>query len=290
MGPTQTARVDATAADRRVFEVGAVRFFNTRPLIYGLTGHPRVRLSLDVPSALGAGLADGSLDVTLVPAIDYPRAGGAWVIVPDGCIASDGETLTVRIFSRVPIERIETLALDADSHTSVALARLILRHRYDLSPRLEAVQMRDVLARPIDDRPDSLLLIGDKVIQAGPNRADSPWPYQLDLGAAWRTWTGLPFVFAVWAARRGSNLGDLPQLLADARQQGLAHCDQIAATDGPALGWPIDLAREYLTRHLQFELTPRYRAGLERFYELAAADGLIERPVPVELHPWRFCG
>ncbi len=268
----------------RVFDVGAVSFLNTRPLIHGLSGRERVNLRLDVPSALGDALAAGELDVALVPAIDYQRAAGRWKVAADGCIASDGETLTVRIFSRVPVERIESLAVDTDSHTSVALARLVLGQRYGLTPRLDPVAMRELMARPFEDQGDSVLLIGDKVIAAGPNRDDSPWAHQLDLGAAWREWTGLPFVFALWAAPAESDLGDLPDLLRQARLDGQANVEQIVADAAPALGWPIDLARDYLTRHLQFELTPRYRAGLEKFYDLAAAAGIIEKRVPVRMH------
>lgn len=290
MASTQTDQHAQADAGERVFDVGAVSFLNTRPLIHGLGGRPRINLRLDVPSALGDALSAGQLDAALVPAIDYQRAGGRWVVASDGCIASDGETLTVRIFSRVPIEKISSLALDLDSHTSVALARLVLGHRYGLSPRLAAVQMREVLERPFDDQPDSVLLIGDKVIAAGPNDPASPWAYQLDLGAAWRAWTGLPFVFAFWAAPEDADLGELPRLLSEARRLGQANIDAICREQAPALGWPVALAREYLTRHLQFELTPRYRAGLERFYELAAADGIIEREVPVRLHAGSFCG
>jgi len=290
MPATRTQSHDDAAAGPRVFSVGAVRFLNARPLLYGLAAEPRVRLALDVPSALGAALADRTMDVAMVPAIDYQRAGGAWTIVPDGCIGSDGETLTVRIFSRSPIERITELAVDADSHTSVALARLVLAHRYGLGPRLVTVSMGDLLARPVAEQPLSILLIGDKVVAAGPNEAASPWPFQLDLGAAWRDWTGLPFVFALWAARDGHDLGDLPAMLARAKADGLAHLDQIARQDAPAHGWPVDLARDYLTRHLQYELTPRYRAGLERFYELAGAAGLIGPVTPIRLYPSAFCG
>ncbi|MDD4889150.1 MAG: menaquinone biosynthesis protein [Phycisphaerae bacterium] len=258
----------------RRFRVAAVRFLNARPLIFGLSDHPSVQLVLDVPSALGAGLDDGRYDVAMTPAIDYARAGGRWAIVPAGCIASDAETLTVRIFSRVPIERIETLAVDADSHTSVALATLILKHQFSRSPRLEPADMADLLARPHGEQPDSVLLIGDKVVSAGPNDPRSPWPVQLDLGLAWREWTGLPFVFAVWSAQGGRDLGDLPAILAGAKSAGLANRERIAREAGPSLGWPVDLALTYMTRHLQYDLTAERLAGMERFIDLAREAGL----------------
>jgi chorismate dehydratase len=276
MSRIETHHRQAADAPARVFRVGAVRFFNTRPLIWGLDDRPDVRLRLDVPSRLGEGLADGSLDAALVPAIDFARAGDAWTLASDGCIASDGETLTVRIFSARPIKEIRTLAVDADSHTSVALARIVLDKVYGLSPRFEVMGMDDLArahALP-PDAPDAVLLIGDKVVAACPNDPRSPWAHQLDLGSAWRDWTGLPFVFAVWACRAGDCSAELRAMLAEARDQGTAHCRAIAQQEAEAHGWPVELATEYLTRHLQFELTPQRRAGMERFFELAKKAAL----------------
>ena len=271
-------------ATPRIFSIGAIRFLNTRPLIHGLSDHPRVRLAMAVPSVLGRELDAGRLDVAIAPVIDYQRADGRWALLRGGCIASDGETLTVRIFSRAPIDRITRLAVDADSHTSVVLARLLLRQRFGIEPAIEPANMNSLLYQPAEMQPESVLLIGDKVVAAGPNDPRSPWPHQIDLGSAWREWTGLPFVFAAWATQAGADLGDLPRMLETARQAGLAQRPRIAHEQGPALGWPAELALTYLTRHMQYELTERYRAGLERFYELAAEHGLIDRLVPVKWH------
>src|SRR5688572_8487009 len=104
------------------FRIASVSFLNARPLIHGLERDPRVRLLLDVPSRLLGLLRDGEAEVALLPVIDYQRLD-ALTIIPAGGIGSDGATLTVRIFSRVPIEQVTSLACDPDSHTSVALAR-----------------------------------------------------------------------------------------------------------------------------------------------------------------------
>src|SRR5437763_3104541 len=115
------------------FRVAAVSFLNSKPLIHGLESDPAVRLSLAVPAKLLDELRDGRADVALLPVIDYQRLEGL-SIVPAGGIGSDGPTLTVRIFGRVPIEEIRSLACDPDSHTSVALARIILARRHNLRP------------------------------------------------------------------------------------------------------------------------------------------------------------
>src|SRR5436305_132657 len=113
--------------------VGSVSFLNAKPLIYGLEESPRVELFLDVPAKLLDGLKERRFDVALLPVIDYQRMEGLRVLTAGG-IGCDGPTLTVRIFSPVPIERIRMLACDTDSHTSVALARVILAESYGIRP------------------------------------------------------------------------------------------------------------------------------------------------------------
>jgi chorismate dehydratase len=249
-----------------VIRVAAVSFLNARPLIWGLDRDPRIELKLDVPSRLIDHLRSGDSDVALLPTIDYQRLDGVSV-VPAGGIGSDGHTLTVRIFARQPIETIRTLACDTDSHTSVALARIVLAERHGVRPELIELRQRQ-------DRPDEArLLIGDKVIAEAPQG----FSYQYDLGDEWKQMTGLPFVFAVWTARGGVELGDLPQRLAAARREGLANVAAIVAADAAPKGWPADLARQYLTVNLRFEIGAEQLEAIRRFHVLAAAHGIIPR-------------
>ncbi|RMF84728.1 MAG: hypothetical protein D6744_02535, partial [Planctomycetota bacterium] len=128
-----------------------------------------------------------------------------------------------------------------------------------------------------------VLLIGDKVVD--PRRGS--FAYEVDLGGAWRQHTGLPFVFAVWAAPGGLNAADartLFELLGAARDCGVARADRIAAEDGPSLGWPVESARRYLTRCLHYTLDARAAEGATLFahlcgkYGLAATDAAIAWP------------
>jgi len=114
--------------------VGCVSYLNTKPLIYGLENQPDIQLSLRVPARLIDGLHDGSFDVALLPTIDYQRFDDL-LVVPAGGIGCYGPTLTVRIFSKIPLEEITTLACDIESHTSVALARIILAELYHIHRR-----------------------------------------------------------------------------------------------------------------------------------------------------------
>jgi chorismate dehydratase len=189
-------------------------------------------------------------------------------LVPSGAIGCDGHTLTVRLFSCAPIDQIETLACDPESHTSVALARIILAERYQRTP--EFVDLHKSTGRPGEAR----LLIGDKVI------CDEPpgFEHQLDLGFAWKEMTGLPFVFAAWMARDGVDLRDVPQRLEHAKRDGLAHVDELIQRYALPRGWPAGVALQYLTVYLKYDVGEVERRAMTLFFELAAKHGIIASP------------
>lgn len=261
----------------RVLHVGSVSFLNSKPLIWGLDKFPDLKLGLDVPSSLIDDLRDHVFDIALLPVIDYQLMDGLR-IVPSACIGCDGETLTVRIFSKVPVERIRTIACDTDSHTSVALARVIFAELYGRRPEL--VDWESEWTKEGDRSCDAKLLIGDKVVCEEP----SGFEYQLDLGAAWRRLTGMPFVFATWIAREGVDLRDLPERLEQAKRGGLAHVDDIIKRYALPLGWPAGLALQYLTMYLKYDVGPRQLEAMERFYDLACKHGVIESVRKVKLY------
>ncbi len=246
--------------------VGAVSFFNTRPLVYGLEETPRIEVSFAVPSRLGGMLEGGLVDVALIPVVDAVRRGRAWTIVSDACIACDGPTLTVRVFSRVDPSEVTTLHVDQHSHTSVALAAIIWRERFGRNLELAPFDVDAGGAQTLASA-HAVLLIGDKVVR--PPAGLEEFSTQVDLGAAWRSLTGLPFVFAVWAARGDNVPADAAKILSAARDAGVAHAERIAATDGPRMGWPAELGRRYLTEYLCFTLTERHRVAMRRFFDLA---------------------
>lgn len=248
-----------------MLRIGSVSFINTKPLVYGLENAQDIDLHLAVPSKLLDGLRRRDFDVALLPVIDYQRMDGVRII-PAGGIASDGPTLTVRLFSQTPIGQMRCLACDDDSHTSVALARIILCERYGIQPRFDP-QCRE-----------AKLLIGDKVVCEEP----AGYEHQLDLGQAWKEMTGLPFVFAIWMARSDVELGDLPARLEQSKRDGLNHIDQIIERYAAPRGWPMELARQYLTRILQYDITERHLEAIRLFHTLAAKHGLIPHP-PREL-------
>lgn len=253
-------------ADRTT--LGVVSFLNSRPLIYGLEAQEGIRLLFDVPSKLPALLTENRAQAALVPVIEAARAGDAVRLVSDACIAADGPTMTVRVFSRVPPEDVRVIHTDSDSRTSVALARLIWSRWYKQSATLKP------LTQPGRwDECEAVLLIGDKVVTSAPK----DFEHHVDLGSVWKQWTGLPFVFAVWVARSDYNNPGLARILSSARDAGMANALAIAREQGPARGWPLEVAEAYLTQYMKYILSDSARTGLRKFLDMAAAEGLVTR-------------
>jgi chorismate dehydratase len=258
---------------RATLRIASVSYLNARPLIYGLDDQSDRELLLEVPAKLIDLLREDRADVALLPVIDYQRMDDL-CIVPSGGIGSDGETLTVRVFSRTPIDRIEALACDTESHTSVALVKIILAEQFGVKPTFVDLRASDAASQ------NALLLIGDKVICAAPEN----YEYQLDLGAAWKKLTGLPFVFATWMARRGTDLQDLPQQLERAKRAGLENIDQLIDQYAVPRGWPRELARQYLTKNLAYDIGEEQLRAIRLFHELAHKHRVIEQAKILQIY------
>jgi chorismate dehydratase len=152
-----------------------------------------------------------------------------------------------------------------------------LRKRYGARPEVVPLPM-DGQAETADA--DAVLLIGDRAM-----RACLPgFAHAFDLGQEWFDWTGLPFVYAVWAVRPGADLGPAEAALHEAKRRGVAQGGQIAHREAPRLGLDAGFCRRYLTNILRFDLGPREQAGLHHFYMLACELGLARRGVHLELY------
>ncbi|MBI1826593.1 MAG: menaquinone biosynthesis protein [Planctomycetes bacterium] len=250
-----------------VLRLGVVSYLNAKPLIEGLDRDPSLTLRFEVPSRLAPLLDANEVDVALVPIIEFFQPPRHWQIVSDACIACDGETLTVRVFSRVPPKDIRRLHVDCDSRTSIALATVLWRELY--GTQLELIPYAN---DPETPNCEAVLLIGDKVV----NNTLIDFDIETDLGSAWKTLTGLPFVFAAWAAPMDSELGDLAHNLSSARDAGVASAELLAADYGPGLKWPVAQAKRYLTKRLKFTIGPRYHEGMQLFLELTKRHGLVQ--------------
>jgi chorismate dehydratase len=227
-----------------------------------------VLLKPAVPSALAGMLAGGECDVALLPVVDYWRNRERLQRVSDACIASDGETMTVRVFAKRPAERISQLYVDGDSHTSVVLSKIIWREVF--GRHISVTPWNPQNPGSLDDV-EALLLIGDKVVTSAP----PGYGFQVDLGGAWKYLTGLPFVFAAWFGPAGRDFGDLATALSAMRDRGQAEAETIARRHAAAHGWPEAMAVRYLRDTLKFKITDAMQSSMERFFRSAEQYGFL---------------
>jgi chorismate dehydratase len=245
--------------------LGLVSYLNTSPFRYGLQELGHTNWINEVPSRLLPLLESGEVEAAVLPALDaltHPELP----LLPGSCIASHGTAYSVRLFSRIPLRQATTVALDTSSHTSAALTRIVLAHMgcspafIPMAPDLDAML----------SAADAALLIGDPCM-----RADSSGLVVTDLGEEWLRLTGLPFVFAVWAARPGSDLAALTSLIARAKEIGRAAVEQVAREGSQRLGLDRELCLVYLRDHMRYDLTEPELAALEKYRQLCVAQNLI---------------
>ncbi len=248
--------------------LGAVDYLNARPLVHGLDARSDLfALRFDPPSTCAVLLHENSIDVGMIPSIEYCR-GAEYCIVPGMGIISEGPVASVALFTTKPLAQVQTIAADTSSRTSNALLRILCAERFGISPDF----------RPMAPEPermlrecDAALLIGDPALNLDPAAAGVE---KIDLGAQWTSLTGLPFVWAFWAGRPGVVPPAAVAALTKARDAGVAASDEIAvAYCGPA---EIARGQAYLRDNIRYVLGEREEAGLRMYYDLAERQGLIE--------------
>lgn len=262
--------------------LGHIQFLNCLPLYYGLVKND-VLLDVDLvkadPADLAHTLIAGELDIAPIPAIEYARHADELVLLPHISISSDGEVQSILLVSKVPAVQLtadSTVALAGNSRTSQVLARILLEKRWGVSPGY--VEMPPDLPAMLRDA-DAALLIGDEAIRTYWEPPEGLVTY--DLGTEWKDWTGLPMVYAVWAARRefAHEQPESAQAVVDSLGGSLAYCrDHLDDISEYAARWEhfgADRFRSYFDA-LQFRFDERYRDGLRRYLTEAAAIGQLD--------------
>lgn len=259
--------------------LGAVQYLNTKPLVHGLAARG-LDVAYDLPSRLADRLSRRELDVALIPAIELFRGDG-YRIVSDACIGCRGPVMSVKVFFRTSPARVGSLAVDEGSRTSATLARILLAERYGIRPEIEVLPIG---SRIEETRADAVLLIGDRAIGSVRGAFQVVW----DLGDEWVRWQDLPFVFAVWAARKdvpAAAVSGVAPILAAARDTGRANLAAIASAEAASHGLTVPQCLGYLRDNLHYELGPRERAGLATFYRLAVDLGLAPAGLDAMIEP-----
>ena len=235
----------------RPVRLGAVDYLNARPLVYGLELRHGFALRFDPPSKCAALLHEGSIDVGMIPSIEYLRRPH-YCAVPDLAIVSEGPVASVAMFTARLVQDIRTIAADTSSRTSNALLRVLCRERFAIDP--EFIPMAP---KPIDmlRRCDAALVIGDAALFFDHERVGVQ---KVDLGEHWTAMSGLPFIWAFWA-------GDAVVASSDAIAS--AYC----GTGREEFG------KRYLRENIRYDWGPRELEGLRAFYELAFRNGIVQR-------------
>lgn len=232
-----------------------------------------------VPSSCAAALREGKGDIGIIPAIAYNSIPGL-AIIPEVAIAARGAVRSILLISKVPLEKVRTVATDNSSMTSVALTRVLFekwwgggREFRSQEPELPSM-LREC---------DAALIIGDPALKVDRSR------YQvLDLAEEWKRLSGKSFVFAFWAVREAALAEmqpelDLAAIFQASRNHGLepAALEQIAAEWSKRLHLTPAEVKDYLTRNIYFQLDPDCLEGMELFFRYAAECGAVERRQPI---------
>ena len=228
--------------------------------MWGLQRGPQkglFELSFEIPSVCADRLAAGDADIGLVPVIEARRQGLDFV--PGLGIACNGPVRSILLVSHVPAPEIRTVAADSSSRTSVELAEIVLRERFGVAAQMtpHRPQLEVML-----EVADAALLIGDPALRFHPDEL----PYHVyDLGQEWKWMTGLPMVFAVWAARPGVLGHEVAAALHASYGFGRERMEEITDEESVRRGFSRELVRQYLTHYIHFELTAEFDQGMQRF-------------------------
>jgi chorismate dehydratase len=259
-----------------VARLGAVDYLNARPLVYGLElRNDLFSLRFDVPSKCAALLHEGSIDVGMIPSIEYLR-GRDYRIAPGVGIISEGPVASVALFTTTPITSIRTVAADTSSRTSNALLRVLCAERFGVEAEFHPMAPDpEAMLR----RCDAALIIGDPALFLDHERLGAG---KIDLGEEWTSMTGLPFVWAFWAGRRGALSEAAVDALVTARDVGVAESDAVAETycgrERAARG------KAYLRENIYYILGDREEEGLRLYYDLAERHGIVDRVIAPEFY------
>lgn len=248
-----------------------------------------------IPSELNRRMESGQLDVSVISAVEYARQASRYLLLPDLAITSDGPVRSVLLFSKRPAEELDgcRVLLTRSSMTSVALLKLLFDNVWGASPDFAAGDAEIADLARFDSEPhearlvigDAALLLGARVRATGAGEGAatrepapaSAYAHVYDLGAEWRRWTGLPFVFAVWVAQRTAPVRDALAVharLIESRDWGLAHLDELAEQAASTTGAARSVCAEYLSG-LDYRLSYAHLAGLTDFFRRLAAAGHV---------------
>jgi chorismate dehydratase len=260
------------------FRLAASSYLNSAPLIWSfLTGPHRGRVDFveAVPARCAQLLAQSSVEGALVPVIEYQRIAGG-LLARDVCVGSRKEVLSVVLVSKNKrLEEIRSVALDESSRTSATLVKIVFREFLQREPEWTT---RSPRLEQMLEKNDAALIIGDPGMTFR-RKGLNVW----DMASLWREHTGLGFVFAMWMVRDDAGERARAVDFAGARDEGVAHIEEIVRSYQDKIPMSVEELRNYLTENIVFSVDESMERGLKLYFELALKHGLID-----QLKPLRF--
>ena len=265
-------------------KISAISFLNTAPLMWdfdhdaGASSPLRkdFEIHYTVPSACAEALRAGTADIGIIPAITYQTIPDL-VVIPDVAIGAEGPVRSILLVSKLPLDKIKTVAADTSSRTSVALLKIMFKKWWRAGAEQPEFVPVDPDLKKMLKKCDAALMIGDPALKIDPQKYDTV----VDLGEEWHTRTGLPFVCAFWAVRRAALkdhplASDLPRIFQQSRDNGLQNVPALAREWAPRAGITEQRVTDYLTKDIDFALGQEELKGLYAFYKLAREVGVIK--------------
>ncbi len=239
-----------------MIRLGRISYVNMAPVFYRLEAE--VDEVSGVPTELNRRLLAGEIDLAPISSIEYARNAETLRILPRLCVGSEGAVDSIQLVSRRPLEQVRSVAVTPESATSVVLTKVLLP---------EAAQV------PLGEEADATLLIGDAALRSA---FEDPTPHH-DLGRLWLERTGLPMVFAVWAAAEPvpAGIAALEDALVASVRLARAEPENLAFEASERYGYPAGFLARYFEK-LRYRFGPRERAGLYTFLELARDAGELD--------------
>ena len=264
--------------------VGRIPYINCYP-VYGAIDRGIVKLNGTLvdgtPSELNARIASGDLDVSVVSAVEYARDSSRYLLLPDLAVSCDGPVRSVMLFSHHRAEDLgrRKVLVSRSSMTSAVLLDLLFENVWRCAPRFVRgnAELSEV-TRFEQEEHDARLVIGDAALLLGAGASGAPqYPHVYDLGAVWKEWTGLPFVFAVWVALRSTAVKAALRVhasLIESRNWGVTHVNELAVQAAARTSVSEHQCRAYLTG-LDYGLSYPHLAGLTNFFGRLVAQGRV---------------
>lgn len=260
--------------------IGAISFLNAKPIFYGLElngGGQFVTLDTHLPAENVQYLRDGELDVGLIPSIEYARNDDLY-LVPGVAIGSDGPVASVKLFSKVPVERIKSIAVDERSRTSTTMLKILCAEHFKITPEYVPAEPDETAML---ERYDACMIFGDEALYI--KKAGS---HVIDLGAEWKAFSSYPFIYAFLAGHPGAVEPEHIALIRHSLNLGLDNIRKIASNHpSPCRSDAAELNRKYLEENIQYQFGERELDGLKLFYIKAWEHGIIDGVPRIRFYP-----